>query len=655
MNRLAFSIGLGFILLMLTVQYASASWVLVPNGSFESGSVGSVPDQWSMVTRNWDEHGGTTFTNDLQQIDTKYFEGAKSLWLHSRVVDTDGTRQMRDAWTEAVTEDWIDAPSATHVRVFMRDIKSTHSPFWGWCNHIFLLINNVSVAKTYSGGAWYDMLFTHGEFLSWNYYNYTATGADGQSWYVYEYSIPESVDKTHMKIQIACNAHDWSFYDASYFSDLEFVVDKVELFELIPNGSFEEGTLCTVPDSWVMKTLDYTGSPPPISTYIHEVCENDTHYFSGNRSCWLHSRVVDTDGTRRDRYSWTWIESTDWINQPSATHVRFYIRDIRPTHSLSWGWNDGIYLGFNDTVWDITNYKINIYNNGETVNIHYYNDTKIGMDGSMWYEYIYPIPSFINKSQMRVQFMCSAGDWTFYDTSYFADMSFYIDSVAFLYQPTMPSVSISPLSASIYVGESVSFTSAVSGGTLPYSYQWCLNGNPVSGATSSTWTFTPVTAGTYTVYLNVTENLGGIGKSNEASVTVAPQLTASISPMSASVLVGQSVAFTSTVSGGYSPYSYQWYLDGNPFSGATSASWTFTPMASGIYYVYLKVTDAKGNTTQSEPARIAVAPPVPVGGYSFPIRRSAKADPLIPCLALVAVSAIAFTAVKRKTKREAKS
>jgi hypothetical protein len=354
-------------LLMLTVQYASASWVLVSNGSFESGSVGSVPNQWSMVTRNWDEHGGTTFTNDMQQTDTKYFEGAKSLWLHSRVGDTDGTRQMRDAWTEAVTEDWINAPSATHVRVFMRDIESTHSPSWGWCNHLFLLINNVSVAKTYSGGVWYDMLFTHGEFLSWNHYNYTATGADGQSWYAYEYSIPESVDKTHMKIQIVCNAHDWSFYDTNYFSDLEFVVDNVELLLALP-----------------------------------------------------------------------------------------------------------------------------------------------------------------------------------------------------------------------------------------------------------------------------------------------PPLSASISPLSASIAVGNSVTFTSTVNGGTLPYSFQWYLNDNPVSGATSASWIFMPTTSGIYYMHLKVTDAEDTTTQSETARIVVAS-VPVGGYSYSLERNAEADPLAPYLALVAVSAMAFTAVKCKTKRKAKS
>jgi len=219
--------------------------------------------------------------------------------------------------------------------------------------------------------------------------------------------------------------------------------------------------------------------------------------------------------------------------------------------------------------------------------------------------------------------------------------------------PTVPplSVSISPLSASIYMGQSVSFTSTASGGTPPYNYQWYLNNNPFLGATLSGWTFTPTAPGTFTIYLNATDSLGNSAKSNEATVTVATQLLASISPTSASILVGQSVAFTSTVSGGYTPYSYQWYLDAAPVSGATSNTWTFTPTTSGIYYVYLKVTDAKANTAQSDAARIAVAP-VPVGGYSFSIQVQTRAEPILPYIALIAILTAIFTKLKPKTKRK---
>ena len=132
---------------------------------------------------------------------------------------------------------------------------------------------------------------------------------------------------------------------------------------------------------------------------------------------------------------------------------------------------------------------------------------------------------------------------------------------------------------------------------------------------------------------------------------IPPPLLASISPLSASILAGQSVTFTSTVSGGYMPYSYQWYLNGNPVSGANATSWTFTPTTSGIYYIHLKVTDAKANTAQSDAARIAVAT-VPVGGYSFPIQVQTKAEPVLPYIALIATLTAIFTKLRPKAKRK---
>jgi len=133
--------------------------------------------------------------------------------------------------------------------------------------------------------------------------------------------------------------------------------------------------------------------------------------------------------------------------------------------------------------------------------------------------------------------------------------------------------------------------------------------------------------------------------------TAPPPLSVSISPLSAPILVGQSVTFTSTVSGGYTPYGYQWYLNGAPVSGATSNTWAFTPTTGGIYYIHLKVTDAKGNTTQSQTARITAAT-VPVGGYSIPIERPVTAQPVLPYIALVAALTAVFTKLRPKTRRK---
>ena len=144
---------------------------------------------------------------------------------------------------------------------------------------------------------------------------------------------------------------------------------------------------------------------------------------------------------------------------------------------------------------------------------------------------------------------------------------------------------------------------------------------------------------------------GEFGVTEINVILIPPPLSASIGPLSASILVGQSVTFTSTVSGGYTPYSYQWYLNGAPVSGATSNTWAFTPATSGIYYVHLKVTDAKGNTTQSQTARITAAT-VPVGGYSIPIQVQTKTEPVLPYIALIAILTAIFTKLRPKTKRK---
>jgi hypothetical protein len=128
-------------------------------------------------------------------------------------------------------------------------------------------------------------------------------------------------------------------------------------------------------------------------------------------------------------------------------------------------------------------------------------------------------------------------------------------------------------------------------------------------------------------------------------------LSVSISPTSAAVSVGQSVTFTSTPSGGYSPYTYQWYLGGVQVSGATSDTWTFTPTTSGIYYVYLQVKDTKNNVAQSETARITVTViEIPVGGYSISLAKRTPTSYMAVYTMLIALFATILGLTKRKRK-----
>ncbi len=215
-----------------------------------------------------------------------------------------------------------------------------------------------------------------------------------------------------------------------------------------------------------------------------------------------------------------------------------------------------------------------------------------------------------------------------------------------------PSVSIDPSSVIMDLGQSETFTSTMANGTLPYSYKWCLDGAPVSGATSNTWTFTPTLTGTHTVYLNATDSSEIEAKSNTVPVTVNSGLQVSISPLSTAIYLGQSVGFTSSVSGGTSPYALQWYKDSVAVPQATGPTWTFTPASTGSYSIHLHVTDDAGAALDSSSASVTVsAPPPSVGGEEIPIDKFALVAPYAVTLILLAVAIVTSIFVKRVKRK----
>jgi hypothetical protein len=126
-------------------------------------------------------------------------------------------------------------------------------------------------------------------------------------------------------------------------------------------------------------------------------------------------------------------------------------------------------------------------------------------------------------------------------------------------------------------------------------------------------------------------------------------LSVTINPIVADIYLQDSVWFTATVSGGTSSYSYQWYVDGNPVSGATGSTWSFTPSNKGTYFVYVKVTDANGNTTQSDNARVTVRER-PQGGYSISLTKPIAVAPLVGYAMVMAVFCLAISLFRRKKK-----
>jgi len=170
--------------------------------------------------------------------------------------------------------------------------------------------------------------------------------------------------------------------------------------------------------------------------------------------------------------------------------------------------------------------------------------------------------------------------------------------------------------------------------------------NPGSGYIFDHWELNGTNVGTTTAY-TVTMNANYVLK---AFFKQAPPLGVSISPMTATVPLGQQVTFTSTVSGGTPPYTYRWYLN-NQLVGTGTTTWTFKPTAAGTYYISLEVTDAAGNTAQSDPAMVMV-PSVPVGGYSISLTKQnpAQTPQTAAYTALLILFGAVITVIKRKKK-----
>jgi len=169
------------------------------------------------------------------------------------------------------------------------------------------------------------------------------------------------------------------------------------------------------------------------------------------------------------------------------------------------------------------------------------------------------------------------------------------------------SVSMSASPASPSVGQQVTFTASVSGGLPPYSYAWKFGDGATGTGNPTTHIYTA--QGSYPLVLNVTDSANKFVVASQ-TVSVAAVLSADFTT-SASPTAGSPASFTATVSGGTTPYSYNWNF-GDGTAAGTSNPALHTYSTPGNYTVVLTVTDANVKTATAShivnirPASLAV-------------------------------------------------
>jgi hypothetical protein len=166
------------------------------------------------------------------------------------------------------------------------------------------------------------------------------------------------------------------------------------------------------------------------------------------------------------------------------------------------------------------------------------------------------------------------------------------------YQPT---VTITSGITSVCAGDSTLLTAGNSG-----TYQWYMNGSPVNGATNMMYYASQ--AGTYNVietnYLGCSDSAA-----TGVSITVNSLPVVNVNTNDTSICVGDSTLLTGT-SGG----SSQWYLNGQPISGATSN--TYYASQAGTYNMIK--TNQNGCSDSASVGITIVVNPLPTVTFGAP-------------------------------------
>lgn len=187
-----------------------------------------------------------------------------------------------------------------------------------------------------------------------------------------------------------------------------------------------------------------------------------------------------------------------------------------------------------------------------------------------------------------------------------ADMVFGLSLTASTNYPVLIVSTNLPADQTVLAGDPVTFVSDVIGSSLKY--QWFFNGTTaIAGANAATYTIPLVltnNAGTYS--LQVSNAFSAAVTTRAALLTVSnTPVIITTQPVSQIVSEGQSATLSVVVSG--TPViQYQWFLGGNPISGATNADYFIPACSSTNAGVYQVTASNPASTTNSVQVNLTV-------------------------------------------------
>lgn len=159
-------------------------------------------------------------------------------------------------------------------------------------------------------------------------------------------------------------------------------------------------------------------------------------------------------------------------------------------------------------------------------------------------------------------------------------------------------------------GEST--VSVVAQGSMPITYQWFRNGEPLMGANASSYTVTAPTVGEDGLQLQVeVTNAVNTVRSEIVTVTVYGPPVITVAPVDRTVYEGSPASF-SVAAIGQAPLTYRWYRDGEAIANAMQPHFNMQVVADADDGASFTVTvnNAAGTTTAG-PVVLRVLPRIP--------------------------------------------
>ncbi len=173
-----------------------------------------------------------------------------------------------------------------------------------------------------------------------------------------------------------------------------------------------------------------------------------------------------------------------------------------------------------------------------------------------------------------------------------------------------PAITQQPSANPVALGGTLSLSVAAtnSAAQVPLSYQWRLNGIPLTNATSTTYTVSNFSAANVGLYDVQVSNLAGTVASQAVQVGLATPVTVTAAPQNVSVAVGGTAQFEIQVNGSL-PLNFAWRFNGVAIAGETNSVLQLTGVQAAQAGTYQVVVGNSISSVTNQVTLTVIVPP----------------------------------------------